>query len=215
MIGQKEQAVIIFYGEEIDEVVEKETEKMSDSKLSGGFTGLTDKLKSISSKMVSDSLGNLMSGLQAPAKDGEVFPLQFNPAELTISAQGRRSREQVGIDVKHQKADYGILGVQVIVKIPILFDITSEDSLLLKKEKGVREKVEELLNAVNNPYLRKICFSWGNLSYEGQLYGISVDYEMFDREGTPIRAKVHLQLLCKDGEGSNYWDDLCKQLIGE
>lgn len=215
MAGQKEQAVIVFYGKEIDEVVEKETENMSDSKLSGGLAGITDKLKSMSSKIVSDSLGNLLSGLQTSSEDGEVFPLQFNPEELTIRAHGRKSKEQMGIDVRHRKADYGILGVQVIVTIPILFDSTLEDRSLTKKEKGVREKVEEFLNAVKNPYLRKICFSWGNLSYEGQLYGVTADYEMFDREGMPIRAKVILQLLCRDGEGSSYWDSLCKQLIGE
>ncbi len=224
MIDIKEKAIIEIEKGTVDEVMEEETKSMSSPVSSGGISGITDKLKSAATKMATNALNSIISDITGNfAKDTEQLEVQFNPAELKISASTKKSRPQTGIDVKHKKAQYGSLGVQVSVSIPLIFDVSDEkDGVIgnnisnkLKKGNDLAAKVDKFIETIKDPYLRNIRFSWGNLLYEGKLYSVDVNYTMFNRDGSPIRASVDLELLCRNEDGKSYWDERCQQMIGK
>jgi hypothetical protein len=66
--------------------------------------------------------------------------------------------------------------------------------------KTVSERVEEFLTLtfrmngkIHEPnYLR---VEWGNLKFECRLDSVEIDYTSFDRDGTPLRAKLTVSLI--------------------
>lgn len=220
MAGLIEKAIIELEVKEIEDIVEKETKNSTDRGIAGSISGITDKLKDAAAKMAESALGDIISDIIPAKNDKELFEVQFNPVELNINASAKKSKKHVGIDKKHHKTDYGSLGVQVIVTIPLIFDESDSINSIIRealnksKNLSIADKVNIFINHVKNPNLRNIRFSWGTLTYEGQLYSVTVEYNMFDKAGNPLHANVNLQLLCKNGE-DGYWDNICKKFKGK
>lgn len=220
MAGLIEKAIIELEVKEIGDIVEKETNTQTDSKVSGSISGITHKLKNAAANMAESALGDIISDIVPAHSDNELLEVQFNPVELSINASAKKSKKHVGIDKEHHKSYYGSLGVQVIVTIPLVFDESDTFNSLIRESVNksnnlsIAEKVNLFINQIKNPNLRNIRFCWGTLTYEGQLYSVDAEYNMFDKAGNPLHANVNLQLLCKNGEDS-YWDSICKKFKGK
>lgn len=224
MVGMKEKAIIEIQKDIVDEVTEEETKPVPTSSAVGSFSGITDKIKNAATKIATDTFNSIVSDITGKtATDKEILEVQFNPAELRISASSSESRAQRGIDKEHKQAAGGTLGIQVIVQIPLIFDISDKEnnaveSNIRKKldwEFNIADKVDAFIQSVKDPYLRNIRFSWGSLIYEGKLYSVDANYTMFNKDGSPIRASVNIQLLCRSEDGKSYWDTRCQQLLGK
>ena len=122
------------------------------------------------------------------------FPVQFNPAELQISAEGAAdSRECIGDAAGSGNAlrPYR-LSPRIRVNFKLIFDGTNDDKPLVKQQ------VEGLLAALRNKYTRKVSLIWGTLSYSGYLNTVQASYVMFHAKGSPLRAEVQVGILCME-----------------
>lgn len=118
------------------------------------------------------------------------FTVQFNPAELQISAAG----EADSLDcIGDAAGSWNILGTRCLpsrvqVNFKLIFDGTEDDKPL------VRQQVEGFLAALQNKHTRRVSFIWGKLCYSGYLNRIQASYVMFNAKGDPIRANVSLSI---------------------
>ncbi len=53
---------------------------------------------------------------------------------------------------------------------------------------------ELFVAAIAHPYTRMISVVWNNTIFWGELTEATVEYSMFNREGDPIRSKVHVEI---------------------
>lgn len=80
------------------------------------------------------------------------------------------------------------------LSVELIFDGTC----LKSGEQSVRMRVEALLEAAENPFIRQVSFNWGTMYYEGRITGLDVQYVMFDGAGEPLRANVDLSMELTD-----------------
>ena len=53
---------------------------------------------------------------------------------------------------------------------------------------------ELFVAAIAHPYTRMVCVVWNKTVFWGELMGATVEYSMFNRDGDPIRSKVHVEI---------------------
>lgn len=53
---------------------------------------------------------------------------------------------------------------------------------------------ELFVAAIAHPYTRMVCVVWNKTVFWGELMGATVEYTMFNRDGDPIRSKVHVEI---------------------
>lgn len=205
MSGLYQKAVIEIQTYEVTEVQEQEIRPSVAG--SGGLTpfgGLTNKLKEAAAQTVhtalSSTLGSMVSAAAENLSNNKKIEVQFNPSEIHITAGGKLPQEKTGVDKKRKNIDYGLGGTTVQVSIPLIFEEMSGGETLTSsfqtgsKENSVSQKVSLFLDAIRDPYSRKIIFSWGNQIYKGRLQSVNTEYTMFSSHGSPVRAKVTIEL---------------------
>lgn len=201
-----QKAVIEIQTYEVTEVQEQEIRPSVAA--SGGLTpfgGITNKLKEAAAQTVhtalSSTLGSMVSAVaENLSNNNKKIEVQFNPSEIHITASGKLPKEKTGVDKKRKNIDYGSGGTTVQVSIPLIFEEMSGGETLTSslwtgsKENSVSQKVSMFLDAIRDPYSRKIIFSWGNQVYKGRLQSVNTEYTMFSSQGSPVRAKVTIEL---------------------
>ncbi|MCR4720843.1 MAG: hypothetical protein K5655_03865 [Lachnospiraceae bacterium] len=155
------------------------------------------------------------------------FEVQFNPAGITIQAQGGGMAQVTNVAGDTKGSDVGgsikytTMDPRITVTIPLIFDsVVNADAFLedklntslssiaknvanavttgLGEVHTVQTQVEGLISVLRNDYTRQIMFSWSEMSYIGLINGVNAQYTMFSPLGRPIRAVVTLTLLCTD-----------------
>lgn len=150
------------------------------------------------------------------------FYVQFNPKELSISAQGGGFSPKMNYGGKDNQLEYGAVEVSVYLNVQLIFDcVNNHDAFMNEKavlnpttiamgagkaivntmtnrEYTVQPQVEGFIAAINNPQTRQIKFSWGDLSYAGVINSVNSQYTMFSVSGKPIRASMNLGIRCMD-----------------
>lgn len=63
---------------------------------------------------------------------------------------------------------------------------------------SVQPEVEAFTHIIRSNTKRLIMFTWGDMSYQGVLIGVSTEYNMFNINGEPCRAKVTLRIVLLD-----------------
>ena len=61
---------------------------------------------------------------------------------------------------------------------------------------------------LRRPYL--ICFEWADMAFSGGISDLSVDFTLFDSDGTPMRAKVEVSITGRPGK--HPWKTLLEPL---
>lgn len=137
-----------------------------------------------------------LKGNYAPQNESQekVIKVQFNPTELNFSLSGRENEEdKVSVNpgrnrgMEHAKAREQ--REMAHLKIPLIFD-----GSLSPKQQSVLSVVEGFLTMIEDAGVRKIDFWWGSLFYRGVLESASAEYQLFNAQGIPVRAKVDLEL---------------------
>ncbi len=68
----------------------------------------------------------------------------------------------------------------------------------LAENKGKKYSVQNIselfVAAIAHPYTRMVCVVWNKTVFWGEITGVNVEYTMFNRDGDPIRSKVHVEI---------------------
>lgn len=171
----------------------------------------------------------------------KLFVVQFNPNELSVSAQGG-GRAQITDPTGNKGITFEPMPPRIQVDVPLIFDnVYNQDAFMSDKftlgatnlAKGaasaitrqssdytIRTQVEGFIAALRNERTRKVAFTWSSLCYEGLLNSLDTTYTMFNPDGEPIRAVVNMTILCLEREimmlapeTMNPWRDMYQELF--
>lgn len=129
--------------------------------------------------------------------------VQFNPNNISYHI-GTNKPEKKGTDDPNADASKATDSSQLTVKL--FFHTYNSES----NYEDVRLKVGELVSLVrfaNNDVKEKpkVQFVWGTIAFEGFIDSISVTYQMFAADGTPVQAEVDMTIEGQDLDRSaNY-----------
>ncbi|MDD2972854.1 MAG: hypothetical protein PHE02_12080 [Lachnospiraceae bacterium] len=150
------------------------------------------------------------------------FSVQFNPANLQISAQGGGNAQITDATKGKNAISVGKMNTRILLTVPLIFDkVSIRDAFMTDKfaldpksmaigigmgianeitktEYTVQPVVEGFIAALRAPRTRKVTFAWSKLKYSGVLNSISSQYTMFSVTGKPVRAVVNIGILCAD-----------------
>lgn len=137
-----------------------------------------------------------------PQPDGDPVPVQFNPTTLRLSlsnqveggaSQGRQERHFNG----KSSTD---------VSFDLVFDTADEANA--GAPRSVRQRtalVEQFVVPTpdpNDPSQRlvppRVRFQWGDLSVDGIISSLQIDFDHFAEDGTPLRAKISVAIKEQD-----------------
>ena len=134
------------------------------------------------------------------------IPVQFNPNEYSIT-RGMQYRPTNGIgqeaSPKHAKP---IKGELAHLRLELIIDVATSlsgavmpkalDKYLSKHEISELCKQLSMLTKYNHEDHEPngLKFSWGTLQFQGHLKSLDIKYDMFNREGKPVRAHLSMTL---------------------
>ncbi len=134
-------------------------------------------------------------------KSGEM-EVQFNPASITLGwesdagSAGCKSSKKKGAQ-QIAGGDFKSIKITGFRPGSVNFDLIFDSTLLIdgKRAKAVWKQIEKLHNVCINvnsashaPNYLKL--TWGEFQLKGYMSSLSVDYELFESDGTPLRAKA-------------------------
>ena len=123
-----------------------------------------------------------------------VIEVQFNPSSLSIDTTAMVSEQktqQLGSD----SAIVNIGGIKSRqLRVTLVFDTCPDEQFLgfsfSSKPKSVKNIVVDFEVLMSSS--TEISFVWGGIKFTGCVNSISVKYEMFTQNGTPVRATVDI-----------------------
>ena len=124
-----------------------------------------------------------------------LVPIQFNPTSLRMQIsnrteggeqQGRQARQYVGtgsttlsLELVYDTADQG-----TTQQPRSAFEYTSQlEYFITPRSQGNQRQAPP-----------RVRFRWGQLSLEGVIESLNVDFDLFAHDGTPLRAKASLSI---------------------
>jgi len=139
------------------------------------------------------------SDAKLTAKVGQVFFIPINPETYSEKRQLKYDTNQ-GIGNQGNNPKFGATGSEEL-KLDFVLDGTKAIEGNLLKDKSVADQVKMFLDTVyhmdgkiHKPYFLKV--QWGKyLTFPSVLTSVDINYPLFDRNGTPLRAKVSATFL--------------------
>lgn len=135
--------------------------------------------------------------------------VQYNPSSISFSAGADDTSE--GEENYRQR---------VSMQTELIFDDTAGTDAFAsqqeaKREGSVQAQVEALISLGFQTPAPLVSFIWGSTSFAGELESVSAEYQMFNRKGNPIRAKVSVSIRqalagrnkALNKEIEHYWND--------
>lgn len=139
-----------------------------------------------------------------PPNPKDVMEVVYNPTSIQLSYRHQydtlTSLGTATQKAAYQKSELGDLTLELIL------DATLPDS-----QSPVNEQLDQLNRICNDSRSEKaeprsLRITWGRMQWHGRGYfagrmsSMSVNYSLFDRNGTPLRATVTLSLLADESE---------------
>ncbi len=146
------------------------------------------------SELAKATLQEIESG-RAGKPIGHPIDVQFNPATLQV----KLSNTIEGGDSRKRQTRQYIGKSSTRLSFDLIFD-TAEDSSDPAKPTSVRERthmVERFLlpkKDGNKEVPPKVRFHWGHLIFDGIISDLTIDFELFAPNGTPLRAKMGVSI---------------------
>lgn len=191
--GTVEHAVIAIIDQRDKQVDEKQNTNGSLS-VSSIATGITDKIKETASK-VAPGVTSFVTGMLDGADMGEnvkKYEVQFNPTTLKLTAQAVTQKSRTSLEENKETMEYGANDATYTLSVQLIVD---ESNAILQTEGNVQTEAEGFIAALSNENTRALLFMWGDMTYEGILNGVEVNYTMFDTNGIPIRGEINLSII--------------------
>jgi hypothetical protein len=135
-------------------------------------------------------------------EEGEPIPVQFNPASLKLTlSNNTEGGQNTG---RSQRQFTGNSSTELA--FDLVFDTADEDDGS-GNPRSVREKtaaVEQFVLSQGSGKGRKspprVKFHWGKLIVKGVITSISIDFDLFAQDGTPLRAKMGISIKEQDAK---------------
>lgn len=145
--------------------------------------------------------------MQTETKKEVTIPVQFNPSSYSISRSVNwKEKKGLAEDSKPDKVQTTGSNLATL-QIKLTLDTTTEFP-----DYVVKPKLKEYLN--DSKELTKICreiallsktypgdhvpssltFSWGSLKFKGYLEHLNISYQMFNRNGEPVRVEMDISI---------------------
>lgn len=151
--------------------------------------------------------------MQTETKKKVTIPVQFNPTNYSIS-RSVDWKEKKGLSEDSKPDNVQTAGSNLAtLQVKLILDTTTEFP-----DYVIKPKLKEYLN--DSKELTKICreiallskkypddhipssltFSWGSLEFEGHLSSLTTSYQMFNRNGEPVRVELDMTILGEEKE---------------
>lgn len=134
-----------------------------------------------------------MSGKRNASQQSSIMKVQFNPDSLNFHV-GAPVEEKKRFNINRnedgivEEADVEKCQNAVTVSMKLIFDRS------IYEDNSVQHEVEGFFAMVQNPYVRKVAFHWGKQYYMGKIKEMKAEYQLFDENGTPMRATVEFSI---------------------
>ena len=142
----------------------------------------------------------------------EKTTVQFNPSEISLSRSVRMTSKKALAKDAEEKEKTAATGGEGVLRLTLHFDsytpLTLEEQQAAEKEE--KEKGAQVARKVNNvcqkftelirynPKLHTlptVRFVWGEeIGFKGKVGDTQISYTMFEKDGTPVRAKLDLTI---------------------
>ena len=143
-----------------------------------------------------------LSNDRESTEEGEPIPVQFNPASLRLTLSN--NTEGGESNARQQRQFTGNASTEL--SFDLVFDTEDEDDGA-GGPRSVREKtamVEQFVLPQGTGSERqsppRVKFHWGELVIQGVITTISLDFDHFAEDGTPLRAKMSVSIKEQDAK---------------
>jgi hypothetical protein len=123
---------------------------------------------------------------------GDELEVQFNPATLKLTLANQVDQQHTQGQQRRQ-----FLGASsTTLAFDLVFDTAEEGTTTAPVSvRGRTAMVERfLLPTQDKPSPPKVRFQWNELRLDGVIEGLSIDFELFASDGTPLRAKMSVTI---------------------
>lgn len=126
----------------------------------------------------------------------DTFEVMFNPSSYSLSYENIYQEYQ-GINTTGREAKYSLSQPEQL-SLELILDKTVPEahSLDLPDTKTISEQVKRFLELtsymdgeLHEPKFLKV--TWGNLVFDCRLQSVEINYTLFKRDGTPLRANLN------------------------
>ena len=157
-------------------------------------------------------------------KNYSVMEVQYNPKSISLTANngpmlrrppaGDACAQQMGMTSKVSRITFT---VELVFEDIVAADAFHLEGLSMNAEElsrtlmnkvtdtflgghSVKKQCDGLVSLLNYKKLKQVVFLWGDMFFHGELTSVDVRYELFNKNGNPILAKVRLTLEQNDSE---------------
>ena len=126
---------------------------------------------------------------QAGTPVGDALDVQFNPASLRLQLtnsveNGKSAGDQARQFVGESSAE---------LSFDLVFD-TAEEGTSVRERSSLVEQFLIPKKEGKKQVPPKVRFHWGDLIFDGIISSLSIDFELFMADGTPVRAKMSVSI---------------------
>lgn len=126
-------------------------------------------------------------------KDSSVL-VPFNPTSLRVQISNKTAGgAQAGAQAR-QRPGTG----EMQVSFDLIFDVADDGGDVLEQTKMVERFVRPQGTAPGKEAPPRVLFEWGTFMVQGTMDSANIDLDLFDAEGTPLRAKVSVSIKGQD-----------------
>ena len=150
-------------------------------------------------------------------KKMETVPVQFNPEQLSVSC-GVEYKDTQGIgqntdsdDQRPSKPEGSDLSLELYVdSASVIKNMTTAQNIdkFVNSSSGDLEmlnKLSELVDYKENTHIPfKVAFCWGKFVFKGVVTSMSTTYQLFDRDGNVVQARVSMTIRGKEEKSEKY-----------
>ena len=124
------------------------------------------------------------------------FPVQYNPATLSLSNISSDDEEEFGAGTENGTSGMVALNTRSTLSFDLIFE--SADSAADKN--FVKRQSEKILALLLDSSLSYVVFCYGGMVFQGELTQADIRYTMFDIEGNPVWAEISVSITEKPEE---------------
>ena len=145
------------------------------------------------SELMKAELVEISSG-DNPQPQGTPDVVQFNPTTLRVQISNRTAGGQQAGAQARQRPGTG----EMTVSFDLVFDTADEGGDVLRKTAIVERYVRPKGNRPGQEAPPRVQFTWGSFLVQGTMESANLDIDLFDADGTPLRAKVAVSIKGQD-----------------
>jgi hypothetical protein len=137
-------------------------------------------------------------------EDGEPIAVQFNPSSVRMSMRNQvTDGDTRGLNARQASGRNS-----TDLSFDLHFDTADEKGSKANGYKSVRDKtalVEQFVLPARDPHDSskrivppRVRFKWGDFSIDGIIDNLTIDFDLFAPDGTPLRAKMGVSIKQQD-----------------